>query len=68
MIGSIQSLYAQIQTDLAAGNPAQKVRQPEPNTIAQDTVTISNSARQAQAGSNQPASSAGDVDHDGDSH
>ena len=64
---SIQSQYSQIQTDPAAASSPQKSNQTAQNVTPQDTVTISDSARQAQSANNKSSSGSGDADHDGDS-
>jgi hypothetical protein len=65
-IHSIQAVNAQAQTQQAVQPPKNQQTTAQP-AIPQDTVTISQSAKQAQA-VNTKAAAGGDVDHDGDSH
>lgn len=57
----VQAVGPQAQTQLTAAPKTQQA--PAKTVTPQDTVNISESAKQALAGKN-----AGDVDHDGDNH
>jgi hypothetical protein len=62
-IQPVQTPNTQAQTQPAAPPAKQPAQQ---NALPQDTVTISQSSKQAVTNNAKPAS--GDVNHDGDSH
>jgi hypothetical protein len=64
-VQSLQAVNAQAQTEQTV-QPPKKLQTTGQNSIPRDTVTISKSAQQAQAGNTKAAVSA-DKDHDGDS-
>jgi hypothetical protein len=66
MIGPIQNLSSPPAADATVNKPAQNPKPPAPPAVPQDTVTISEGAKQAQLHS-KTASVRRDVDHDGDS-
>ena len=66
-IHSVQAAHSQLQTEQAVQPPKtlQTQETAKQNTASQDTVTISQQARQALA-SNTKQASGGDTNHDGD--
>ena len=67
-VHSVQAVHAQSQTEQAVQPPKSlQTQAAKQNTGSQDTVTISQQARQALASNTKQASGA-DTNHDGDNH
>ena len=67
MIQPVNSASSQYQVDQTAKQHTQSPKPPQSQAVPEDRVSISESAKQAQADNSKKAASAGDRDHDGDS-